>query len=245
MDIYATLMHSTGRFTAFGPSHLATLGFAVALGLLLVRVARSKGTERTSSAIRIALGVTILSLETIFVLYPIPLGTFHARYSLPLQLCDITAYCAAMALLTRWQAFTEIAFYLGTTATMVTCISPDLALDFPHIEFICFFASHALVTVSMTFMVFGLRQWPRRTAPFRVFAFVNVYGLLMAIVNCLIGSNYLYIRCKPGVTTIMDWMGPWPYYIGCMDMLLVLCLLTVDRIVRASQGSATALVTSQ
>jgi uncharacterized membrane protein YwaF len=37
---------------------------------------------------------------------------------------------------------------------------------------------------------------------------VVIFGL-----NFLIGSNYLFIAHKPEVPTLIDVLGPWPFYI--------------------------------
>jgi uncharacterized membrane protein YwaF len=45
----------------------------------------------------------------------------------------------------------------------------------------------------------------------------------VGIVNLLLGTNFMYLRHKPSVATPLDWMGPWPVYIGvCGVVALVL-----------------------
>lgn len=236
MDFYSTLMYSTGRFEAYSSSHVSVLALSLGLAVALVVLGRTVFSPAANRQVQVVLGITIIALETVFVLYPLPLGKFHVRYSLPLQLCDVTAYMAGLALIFRWPLATEVAFYLGCTTTLVTTPSPDLGMDFPHIEFICFFASHSLVSAAMVFTVFGVQEPIRTGAALRVWVLVHALGVPIGLVNVYLGSNYFYICHKPGVATMFDLLGPWPYYVIAIDILLILCLLLLDVVLRRLQG---------
>ena len=41
----------------------------------------------------------------------------------------------------------------------------------------------------------------------------NLYMLLVGLVNALIGSNYMFIAHKPDTPSLLDVLGPWPWYI--------------------------------
>jgi hypothetical integral membrane protein (TIGR02206 family) len=48
----------------------------------------------------------------------------------------------------------------------------------------------------------------------------------IGIINWLIGSNYLFIAHKPATASLIDVLGPWPWYILSLEAIgLVLCLL--------------------
>jgi hypothetical integral membrane protein (TIGR02206 family) len=64
---------------------------------------------------------------------------------------------------------------------------------------------------------FGMR--PRPGAPWRTLLVTNVYAAVVAVVNGAFGTNFLYLRHKPGARTLLDWMGPWPLYILVADLL--------------------------
>jgi hypothetical integral membrane protein (TIGR02206 family) len=48
---------------------------------------------------------------------------------------------------------------------------------------------------------------------------MNAYLLLMVVVNHWLGSNYLYIARKPDTPTLLDLLGPWPWYILGMEVV--------------------------
>jgi uncharacterized membrane protein YwaF len=37
---------------------------------------------------------------------------------------------------------------------------------------------------------------------------------LVGLVNLALGTNFMYLCRKPSVPTLLDWMGPWPVYLG-------------------------------
>ena len=40
------------------------------------------------------------------------------------------------------------------------------------------------------------------------------YTLLVAGINLVLDTNYLFLRAKPQGASIMDYFGPWPIYIA-------------------------------
>jgi hypothetical integral membrane protein (TIGR02206 family) len=55
---------------------------------------------------------------------------------------------------------------------------------------------------------------------------MNLYMLLITFVNRAIGSNYLFIAHKPETASLIDVLGPWPWYILIMEGIgILLCLL--------------------
>jgi hypothetical integral membrane protein (TIGR02206 family) len=60
----------------------------------------------------------------------------------------------------------------------------------------------------------------------RVFLWTNIYMVAVFILNQVIGSNYLFIAHKPETPSLIDLLGPWPWYILALEAIgLVLCLL--------------------
>lgn len=222
-----SLLQSRERFEMFGASHQAVVVLSLLLALVLVRLGRSGRGLSVHRWLPRALGVLIVVSELVFVTYPLYLGNFAASWGLPLQLCDLTALVAGLGLITLDAFALEVGFFLGLSATMLTTLTPDLAHDFPHVEFLCFFLTHALVSVAMLYVAFGLDRRPRPGAALKVWLAVNLYGLVAAEINIVLGSNYLYICRKPPMASPFDWMGPWPWYVVAVDLTLCAILLAL------------------
>jgi hypothetical integral membrane protein (TIGR02206 family) len=60
----------------------------------------------------------------------------------------------------------------------------------------------------------------------RVMIWMNVYMLAVGGVNALLGSNYLFIARPPETASLIDLLGPWPWYLLSLEGIgLVLFLL--------------------
>jgi uncharacterized membrane protein YwaF len=70
------------------------------------------------------------------------------------------------------------------------------------------------VLVAALLLVFGLGLRPRPGAPWRVFGVTAGWTALVGGIDLVLGTNYMYLRRKPLAATPLDWMGPWPLYIG-------------------------------
>lgn len=238
--VIETLLHSSDRFVAFGASHLTVLALSLLATTALIGFGRRRRQSRVHGWLPRALGVVIVVGEITFCLFPVWLGTFRADWALPLQLCDLTAFITGFGLICGSAFGVEVGFFLGLSATLLTTITPDLAHDFPHIEFFCFFATHALVSVAVAYVTIGLDRRPRVWSGLKVLSFVNAVGIAVAGINVWLGSNYFYICRKPPVASPLDWMGPWPWYVAVLDVVLAALIAALtemsDRIPRIEEG---------
>jgi hypothetical integral membrane protein (TIGR02206 family) len=87
---------------------------------------------------------------------------------------------------------------------------------------------------------FGMR--PREGAPWRALLLTNAYAGGFALVNVAFGTNFLYLRHKPGAPTLLDWMGPWPVYILVADVLAAALFWLLDWPFRAARAARAARV---
>jgi len=133
---------------------------------------------------------------------------------LPLELCDAAMVLAVVTLLApRWTA-AEIVYFWAGSGTLLAMLTPELPWNFPRWEFVVFFGLHGLVLVAALVLVFGLGLRPRPGAPWRAFGVTAGWAALVGLVNLALGTNFMYLRHKPLVATPLDWMGPWPLYVG-------------------------------
>ncbi len=60
----------------------------------------------------------------------------------------------------------------------------------------------------------------------RVAVAIHLYMPPVFGLNLLLGSNYLFINRKPAEPTLLDYLGPWPWYILGMEAVgLLTCLI--------------------
>jgi hypothetical integral membrane protein (TIGR02206 family) len=202
--------------------HLVTLAVTAAVTATLVVAARLRPGPWTLVACRI-LAVVILANEAAWWVWLGAQGTWSLSYALPLQLCDVAAVVSAAALWFRKPLLVELTYFWGLAGTANGLITPDITDHFPSFLFMQYFIAHGIIVAAALLLVVGLRITPRRGAVLWVFGLT--FGLLVldAAANLLTGGNYLYLRHTPGAHSLLDVLGPWPWYIaGAAGLALVL-----------------------
>jgi hypothetical integral membrane protein (TIGR02206 family) len=178
---------------------------------LLVALVRSR--PAAARPVRWALAVALLALVGFELATAAREGWLGWTTMLPLELCDAAMVLTVVTLLRPRRPTAELVYFWSASGSVLAMLTPDLRWSFPRWEFVIFFGLHGLVLASALLLVFGLGLRPRRGAPLRVLGITAGWAAFVALVNFVIGTNFMYLRQKPPVATPLDWMGPWPVYI--------------------------------
>ena len=205
-------------FELYGTHHIATLSTLCALGLLFIYICRKH--PRTLPAKLVVTTLAFLCLAA----YPLEqlawqlTGSSHSSLeaAIPFHLCDITALLCGFALITRKPILCELSYYCGLAGTMQGLLTPNLAITFPNPQFITFFILHGSIVITALLLPIGLGWKPRPGSVRRAFTALLIYATAAGLLNLAIGTNFGYLSHKPLGATLLDIMGPWPYYIICL-----------------------------
>jgi hypothetical integral membrane protein (TIGR02206 family) len=171
----------------------------------------------------VLLGDAVTWLWSTISVYPFSWAT-----SLPLPLCDLAALVASVALVTGWPVMVELTYFWGLAGTIQALITPDLSVPFPHVEFFEYVIAHVGIVMAAAFLVIGLAMAPRRHAPWRVLAITAAYTAFVGGVDALTGGNYMYLAHLPSATTLLSYLGPWPWYVLSAVGVAVVLVLALD-----------------
>ncbi|MES2737098.1 MAG: TIGR02206 family membrane protein [Verrucomicrobiota bacterium] len=207
----------TSAFHAFGPSHLAVLGICLGLLLLLTGLRRLK-PEVAVWAER-ALALVLLTHWPLVALNHWLQGTSEWGNSLPLHLCDVAGISGGIALLTRNRLAAEIVYFFGLAGTLQGLITPNLDQDYPAFRFYAFFVLHGGVVVAALHVVTSLGCPPREGSVPRMVGLTLLYALVVGLVNAVTKANFAFLCEKPAQASLMNVLGPWPWYIGSLVLL--------------------------
>jgi hypothetical integral membrane protein (TIGR02206 family) len=145
--------------------------------------------------------------------YQIALADFDLAVALPLQLCDIATAAAVTALWTRDPRAAAFTYYVGLSLTIQAVLTPSVATTFPSPEFFGFWGLHVAVVWTAAYLTWGLGLRPDwRLYRFSLLATIAWAAVAMGF-NAVAGTNYGYLRWKPATATLLDLMGPWPWYV--------------------------------
>lgn len=214
---YGWCVVSSYSFHAFSRSHLAVLALCLVLliGLGYLRRVRPRLAERAEKG----LGVLLLLVwpATVFAYWQT--GVLSLNNALPLHFCDIAGIAGGLALLTRRQTACEIVYFFGLAGTLQGLLTPNLKFDFPDPRFFVFFMLHGGVVVAAVHVVTAMGRAPRPDALGRMLVMTAGYAVATGLINALLGTNYAFLCRKPEQASLMDHLGPWPWYIGGLVLL--------------------------
>ncbi len=204
-------------FVLFGSVHLATLGvLALALAVILAAARRFPEPALTRVS-RLFAAVLVAYLVGAFLTY--------ARQgepileALPLHLCDTLFLTGAWMLWTRARLAFELTWFWAMGGTLHGLATPDLDVGFPDWRYCLFFATHALPILAALWGVFVFRLRPERASIGRAFLGLNVLAAMAALANWALGTNFLYLAGKPAGASLLDYLGPWPWYLLVVEAL--------------------------
>ncbi len=199
------------QFSAYGPSHLTALVIFAIGSIALVWIGRRQ-TESQARIFGRVLAALTLAIFVVALLYKLVQPS--TAHSVPLQLCDLAELTAAYALWSRRKWASTLVYYWGLPLSSQALFTPDLnAPDFPSHSFLTFFALHLLVVWSAIYLT-----WGRGTRPdWRSYRFAVVttlaWGAFTFIFNTIAGTDYGFLNRKPINASMLDFLGPWPYYV--------------------------------
>jgi len=204
---------TAAEFTPYGASHLGVvLVMLVGIAVLVVvgrRLRHRDPADRLGKLLALAILATTLPLQ---VLYFTP-DYWNPQKTLPIQLCDLASLVSAYALWThRWWA-AGLTYYWGLFLTTQAIVTPDLDSGFPDPIFLLFWGMHIGTVWAASYLA-----WGRGVAPdWRAFRFAVAATAIWAVsVFCLnraLDTNYGFLNAKPSAASILDLLGPWPWYV--------------------------------
>jgi len=200
-------------FELFGAGHLMALGVISAIIAFLIWGPKP-GDEDSRRRARLWFAGTILVIESSWHVWHLANGSWNLQHHLPLHTCSLGLWGSIYMLLARSYRFYEIFFFLGIAGGIQALITPNAGeFGLPHFRAFQTLASHALLVCAMVYMttVEGFR--PTWMSIVRTMIFANVYMAFVTVINLLVGSNYMYTLRKPDTASLLDSLGPWPWYL--------------------------------
>jgi hypothetical integral membrane protein (TIGR02206 family) len=165
----------------------------------------------------------------VFATDPLVNGTWTARDSLPLALCDVALVVAAVAC--WWPCYAlliELTWFWGLAGTLQAIATPDLSVGFPHLEFFEYVVGHVGIVFAALYLVVGLGYRPRAGAVPRVFAITVVYTGFVGLIDWWIGADYMFLASRPVHWSLLSVLGPWPWYILSAAGVALVLLVILD-----------------
>jgi hypothetical integral membrane protein (TIGR02206 family) len=225
MDLFFAKDFPGEPFVLFSTQHWIAIGLFLLVNLTII-LRGTYMTEQQRTWFRYGVAVLLLANEASWHAWNYFTGQWTVQTMLPLHLCSVFVFLSAIMLVTRNYRIYEFAYFLGIAGAIQPIFTPDLGIySFPHLRYFQVFISHGSIVTAAVYMTLVEGYRPTWASLGRALIWTNVYMALVGLVNGLIGSNYLFIAHKPETASLIDVLGPWPWYILSLEMIGLLFFL--------------------
>jgi hypothetical integral membrane protein (TIGR02206 family) len=208
-------------------AYVTTLAAVAVASVALVAGARRRPGPWVEVANRL-LAVVLAAVSAVWIGTDLASSPWSTATSLPLPLCDVATLVAAAALWWRRPLLVELTYFWGIAGTLQALATPDVQVGFPSLEFFEYVVAHAGIVVAALFLVAGQRIVPRPRAAARVLALTAGYTALVGAVDAATGGDYMFLRRPPSAWTLLDVLGPWPWYVLSAAGVAVVLVAVLD-----------------
>ena len=207
----------TTNFKLFGPTHLAILGSVPLLAGLLAYAQRKLAPA--SRTLRICLACIILLDSAVYYGVLIDRGQLTFPDHLPLELCDASLCLVILALFTLNKTVFDLAYYGALAGATMALLTPNLWEAFPSFTTVQFFIDHGLIVVGVLFLAWSGLARPRPRSVLRAMVAVNLFAACVGTFDYAFKTDYMYLRAKPPNPSLLDVLGPWPWYLAATEFV--------------------------
>lgn len=226
------------EFRAFTPQHLLTLGLFVGLmagscwlgrrclatggvhsgdGRAAAKVGASSEGVDWEWRLRLAWIWTTIAWQAMATVWYLLPRHFDWYESLPLHLCDLAAWVAPLALLTQKRWLRSLLYFWGLGLSTQAFLTPVVEGGHGDFSYWLFFVGHTHIVGSAVYDVVVLGYRPRLRDWGVVTLLTLAWIVPVTVFNVLMDVNYGYTgNTAPGGTTVIDYLGPWPWRLGTM-----------------------------
>ncbi len=206
----------------FSPSHIISLSVTFAL-IFVLFLFRNQAWMKSFGRWLILFGLAGSELWLNYWYFST--NMWDIRYTLPFQLCSISLYLCIWMLLTKQKWVFEVVYFLGVGGALQALLTPELFYDFPHFRFLHFFIAHVSIILAVFYMLWVEKGQIMFKSVWKAFAALNVIALLVYFVNRLTDGNYMFLAHKPTNASLIDFLGPYPWYILSLELVVLITFL--------------------
>ncbi|HCE33375.1 MULTISPECIES: TIGR02206 family membrane protein [Fusobacterium] len=197
------------KFILFSNEHLITVGIGFISCILLVFLGFF--TEKKATFAKIV-AIAVLGVKIAELLFRHHYYGETVAQLLPLHLCPIVIILSIFMMFFH----SEVLFqpvYFWSIGAFFAILMPDIRDGMSNFASQSFFITHFFILFSTAYAFVHFRFRPTKAGFLCSFLLLVTLAFIMYFVNNKLGTNFLYVNHPPVTKSLMDFMGPWPYYI--------------------------------
>lgn len=228
MDILSKRPESIEPFKLFGTAHIVTVIIMVIIGILIIGISKRRGG---SKLLKWFLITNLIGMD---LAYRIWSGFYEIKSIsglLSVHISSVSVLLSVIVLIKFNQKIFDVLFYWAILLVPQAIITPGIyRYGFPHLRFFHILWIHFLVVYAVVYLIMVDKKRLSKVSLKRALIVTHIYGLFIFIVNITFDTNYMFIGKKSSVPSVIEFLGPWPYYIFVLDVILIILFIVLNRI---------------
>ncbi|MDR7071101.1 TIGR02206 family membrane protein [Fictibacillus barbaricus] len=203
-------------FSPYHWDHLLCI-FLIVFIPVLMYVFR-KALRKSGGAKKVLLSGLFIS-ETSFHVWAIYNDMWIVKMYLPLQLCSLSVLLCILLLLWENKRLFAFVYLFGVSGAFQAILTPELFQPAWHFRYIQFFLVHGFIVWTAMYyaIVRGFKiSWSTFISSFIL---LNMFAGFVYLANLFLNSNYMFLRSKPEQASLIDYLGPYPWYIPVLELV--------------------------
>ncbi|NWQ40399.1 TIGR02206 family membrane protein [Bacillus sp. EB106-08-02-XG196] len=218
-------------FVMFSVSHFVIIAILF-IGSMVIYLKREKFKDEKWRKAEVTIGISLMLIEVSYHIWMVVNDRWAVSHAIPLELCSISLILSILLLLTRKKFIYEILLFTALLGASQAIFTPLLNFDFPHFRFLHFFYTHLMMIWVVFYFTWVQGYRPTIWSVVKLFVFLNVLMPFIMLINKAVDGNYMFLSHKPNSASLLNLLGPYPWYILSMEFLLITLSLFVWLIFR-------------
>lgn len=148
-------------------------------------------------------------------------GSFELQDDLPIHLCNFVSLIMPFYFLSPGRKAFGVLYFWIMVGTFQAIVTPGLEQSFPHFWYFRYWVIHCGLVIQVLYAIIVLGERIGFDDFKRAFVFTNLYALFTLGVNLMLGTNYFYTLEKPATASLLDLLGPWPWYLLTGQLMMM------------------------
>jgi len=208
------------NFQMWGMTHIVTIIFIIVCLFALFVFKKTLLPYRRK--IRITVGWTLIISRLSLDIWYLSTSQWSVKSSLPFELCSIASIMCAIMLLTKNKSLFEVFYFIALAGAFQAIVTPDLNFGFPQFRYIQFFLDHFLLIAAPLMMISLYDFKVTHRSIIKSFLTLNGIAAIVFCINHIFSSNYMFLSHKPNSASLLDFLGPYPFYLISLELVALL-----------------------
>ena len=211
-------------FELFSVAHMAAIGV---LGLSLILLYLLRKSQPVPAKYERLFALSLFLMEVLYHGWMLSTGRWDTSQSLPLELCSISLFVAIVLLWTGNRQLVDFVFFAGIGGALQAIVTPVLDIGFPHFRYFHFFYIHIGIILTGLYFTWMKGYRPTFKGIIKTMIALNLLLPFIITANALFQGNYMFLKEKPLNGSLLDYLGPYPWYILSLEsvaFIIFVCL---------------------